>query len=104
MALRTPLYLDADTLFGHAAYNGVEVPQREEIVATMSRHPHEISQAIDALQESQTGINAGQRYDQVPTGWKVEEPVYFGPRRARPASFSAATAARSATSLSPRGR
>jgi hypothetical protein len=32
MALRSPLYLDTDTLLGHADYHEVEVPQREEIV------------------------------------------------------------------------
>ncbi|MFJ2637360.1 hypothetical protein ACIO6U_36145 [Streptomyces sp. NPDC087422] len=32
MALRSPLYLDTDTLLGHADYHEVEVSQREEIV------------------------------------------------------------------------
>ncbi|UVN56310.1 hypothetical protein [Streptomyces albus] len=32
MALRTPLYLDTDTLLAQADYPEIEVPQREEVV------------------------------------------------------------------------
>ncbi|PGH48127.1 hypothetical protein [Streptomyces sp. Ru87] len=32
MVLRTPLYLDTDTLFAQADYHEIDVPQREEIV------------------------------------------------------------------------
>ncbi|MGQ4344023.1 DUF6414 family protein [Streptomyces sp. SAS_275] len=37
MALRTPLYLDTETLFAQADYHEIEVPQREEIVEKTTR-------------------------------------------------------------------
>ncbi|WP_330328284.1 hypothetical protein OHS33_37345 (plasmid) [Streptomyces sp. NBC_00536] len=37
MALRTPIYLDTDTLFAEADYHEIDVPQREEIVEKTTR-------------------------------------------------------------------
>ncbi|MEU0213823.1 hypothetical protein ABZ281_01430 [Streptomyces sp. NPDC006265] len=37
MALRSPLYLDTDTLLAQAEYHEIDVPQREEIVETTTK-------------------------------------------------------------------
>ncbi|WP_406490482.1 hypothetical protein OHB06_51750 [Streptomyces sp. NBC_01604] len=37
MALRSPLYLDTDTLLAQAEYHEIDVPQREEIVETSTK-------------------------------------------------------------------
>lgn len=37
MALRSPLYLDVDTLLAQAEYHEIDVPQREEIVETTTK-------------------------------------------------------------------